>query len=348
MINVKLTVEQSHSLRQVSRHAVGRIALRAQMVLLSHRKFSVPQIATIHDCGEEVVRHWLHRYEEHGIEGLEDEPKSGRPRKEPLAEQIVDVQASQSPRCSGHVHSCWSVRRLTAFLDDRFHLALSPSTIRRLLRASGWRWRRPRLAPASTLSARRDPDTEEKLARIAAAHREAEAGRLQILYLDECDLHLLPVVRSMWMKGERKRISTPGKNAKWAFFGARNALTDAWHWTDHSRKLAVNFVAFLEQLVREYPTGSLVFVLDSAPAHTAKVVQKWLAQHDRVEQLWLPKYAAHEANPVERVWGLMKDAVAANRLCGSIDLLTQAARRFFQDLRLPKARLDLQPLLRAA
>jgi hypothetical protein len=46
----------------------------------------------------------------------------------------------------------------------------------------------------------------------------------------------------------------------------------------------------------------------------------------------LPKYAAHEHNPVERIWGLLKDKVAANRLAGSIDELTLAARDFFTGL----------------
>jgi hypothetical protein len=48
--------------------------------------------------------------------------------------------------------------------------------------------------------------------------------------------------------------------------------------------------------------------------------------------LWLPKYAAHEVNPAERIWGLMKGKVAANRLAGNIDLLVAQARRFFQEL----------------
>ena len=348
MIYVTLSEVQRQELRQVSRQAVGRVALRAQMVLLSGRGFSVPQIATLHDCGEDGVRHWLHRYEQQGIAGLKDEPKSGRPRKDPLAEQIIDTQASQSPPCSGHVQSCWSVRLLTAFLCTRFHLSLFASTVRRLLKVCGWRWRRPRLAPASTLQTKRDPETEEKRLQITDALQDAEVGRLHLLYLDECDLHLLPVVRSMWMKGERKRVPTPGKNARRAFFGARNAITDAWHWADHDRKLAVHFVAFLEQLAGAYPEGKLVFVLDSASTHTAKVVRKWVANHERVEVLWLPKYTAHEENPVERVWGLMKDAVAANRLYGNIDLLAEAARRFFADLLLPKARLEALPLLLAA
>ena len=51
--------------------------------------------------------------------------------------------------------------------------------------------------------------------------------------------------------------------------------------------------------------------------------------------LWLPKYSAHEHNPIERVWGLLKDAVAANRLHGSIDALVAEAERFFATDHLP-------------
>jgi DDE superfamily endonuclease len=72
--------------------------------------------------------------------------------------------------------------------------------------------------------------------------------------------------------------------------------------------------------------------LDNAPIHTARLIEHWLADQPRVRALWLPKYAAHEHNPVERIWGLMKSAVAANRPVGSMDALIQAARDFLADL----------------
>jgi transposase len=332
MIFVELTDDQRSELQRVSRQAVGRVALRAQMVLLSDRSFSVPQIAEIHECGEEVVRTWLRRYEEAGVAGLEDEPRSGGPPKDPLARHIVDAQASQSPECSGHVQTCWTVRLLTAFLVSRFHVRLSPATVRRLLKQMGWRWARPRLAPASVLRRKEDPAAAVKLAAIDRAKALAARGVIHLLFCDECDLHLLPVIRARWMKGDRVRVPTPGQNARHAFFGALDARSGRFHWVDQDRKLAVYFVAFLDQVVVRYPTGLLYLVLDSAPTHTAKVVQGWLAAHPRVQVHWLPKYAAHEVNPAERIWGLMNDDVAANRLAGSIDRLVVPARRFFQEL----------------
>jgi transposase len=328
MIHVKVTDAQRRELEQVSRQAVGRVALRAHMVLLSVRGYSVPQIAAIHDCGCDVVRTWLHRYEHQGVAGLEDAPRSGRPPKDPLAGRVVDTQAAQSPECSGHVQACWTVRLLTTFLATRFGLVLSCSSVRRYLHRMDWRWARPRLAPAR----KTDPQAPAKEAALTAAQDEAAQGRAHLLYLDECELHLLPVLRAMWMKGPRVRVPTPGTNARRAFFGALEAVRGQWFSVDHDRKLAVHFVAFLKQIAAAYPTGPLYLAMDNVKMHDAKVVRAWLAVHPRVQVLWLPTYAAHEVNPVERIWGLMKDDVAANRLAGSIEELAAKARRFFADL----------------
>ncbi len=120
MMRMQITDEQRRELEQVSRQAVGRVALRAQMVLLAGRGYRVPRIAEVHACGQDLVRLWLRRYQEEGVRGLEDAPRAGRPRTHPLAGHIVDTQASQSPACSGQVQSCWTVGLLAAFLATRF------------------------------------------------------------------------------------------------------------------------------------------------------------------------------------------------------------------------------------
>src|SRR5262249_17490164 len=160
-----MTEVQRQELEAMSRHAIGRVALRAHMILLSDRGYSVPQIATIHTCGTDVVRSWLHRYTQQGVAGLEDQARSGRPPKDRQAGSTVDAQASQSPRCSGQVQACWSVALLAAFLARRFRLVLSRSSVRRYLHHLGWRWARPRLAPAR----KADPEAEGKGAALAQA-----------------------------------------------------------------------------------------------------------------------------------------------------------------------------------
>ena len=344
MLYVMLTKDQRAELLTVSQRAVGRVALRAQMVLLSDRGQRVPAIATVHGCGHDVVRTWLHRYQAQGVAGLQDLPRRGRSPHERLASHSVDAQASQSPRCAGLVQTCWTVALLAAFLAARFGLALSASSVRRQLKATGWRWRRPRLAPASALPHKRDPATAAKHAARHAALCAARRGACRLLFLDECDLHLLPTLRACWQQGPRLRVPTPGTNAKHAFFGALDAASGTFHSADFDRKLATHFVAFLRHLAAAYPTGPLVLAMDNVRMHDAKLVRQWLVANPRATVLWLPQYAAHDANPVERVWGLLKGAVAANRLAGSLAELTHAARRFCAALApLPVPAAFLQP-----
>ena len=327
-----LPAEQRRALLLLRRRAVGRVSMRAQMVLLSARGYSVAQIAELFEVGEDVVRTWLHRFQQAGPDGLTDRPRPGRPPTDRLARPIVDAQASNPPPCSGLVQTCWTVGLLVAFLAARFQLVLSPSSVRRHLKIMGWRWRRPRLAPATHAPGRqqkRDLAAATKLAQIAAAL----ATTATVLYLDECELQLLPIVRAMWMKGPRVRVPTPGQNAKRVLFGALDARTGALAYLVRPRKRALDFVAFLEQLAQCYPQGPVVLVLDNVITHDAKLVRQWLAcpEHARFQVRWLPKYAAHEHNPIERVWGLLKDHVAANRLQGSIDALVAAAERYLRE-----------------
>jgi hypothetical protein len=140
---------------------------------------------------------------------------------------------------------------------------------------------------------------------------------------------LRPVIRAGRMKGPRRRVPTPGRNAKRAVFGALDARTGRLHHLVRPRKRAAEFVAFLD--ARAYPTGEVVYVRDNVVTHDAKLVRAWRArpEHARFRFRWLRKYSVHEHNPIERIGGLLKDAVAANRLHGSIDRLVAEADRYF-------------------
>jgi transposase len=318
-----LTDDERRVLQRLARTEVGRVSERMHMVLLSGRGYAVPQIAAIFDCDEATVRTWLGRFEADGVDGLRDRPRSGRPRTADAdAGEVIGQALDAPPAACGHLAGYWTVAMLAAHLATACGITLSRTTVRRVLRRLDCCWRRPRH------ELRHDPDARAKMAYIA--ERIFAIPAAAVLALDECDVHLLPVLRAQWMRrGRQVRVPTPGGNRKRSVFGALDLDTGGWHYAVFARKRAVEFVAFLEQLLAAYPERPLLVALDNASIHTAKDVRVWLTDHPQIELLYLPAYSGHEENPVEKVWWRLKDKVAANRLHGSLDALIDTVHAFF-------------------
>lgn len=71
-------------------------------------------------------------------------------------------------------------------------------------------------------------------------------------------------------------------------------------------------------------------IWDRARWHTSGAVRELIERHERLEVVLLPKRAARD-NPVEDLWRVLKDTVAAN-LERSLDALEAACRRFFEEM----------------
>jgi transposase len=64
-----------------SRHAPADWILRARIVVRSWDGARASQIAAGLGCHPKTVRQWLHRFNTHGVDGLGERPRSGRPRR---------------------------------------------------------------------------------------------------------------------------------------------------------------------------------------------------------------------------------------------------------------------------
>ena len=70
------------ALEQVHRDAsVHRQRQRAQAVLLSSRGYTLEQLADLFQTHRDTVSGWLDAWQEQGLDGLADAPKSGRTPK---------------------------------------------------------------------------------------------------------------------------------------------------------------------------------------------------------------------------------------------------------------------------
>jgi len=326
MLRTTLDDTGREELRQVARQAIGRVSERAHFVLLSAQGYSPSAIGALMGYDAQTVRTWLHAYWEHGGAGLADAPRGGRPGQVPHLTAVVQAQASQPPPNSGYLQACWTVALLVLHLAERFRIGVRPATVRRALHRAGFRWKRPKFAPAR----RRDLQADAKQAQIATILADAEAN---VVAADECDMHLLAVLRAMWQRlGQQLRLPTPGQNAKRGVFGALNLRTGQWFYRLTEHKRSADFMAFLTTVLAAYPVGRVYVLVDNASIHTSRSVQKWLTEHVRLELVYLPTYSGHRLNPVEKVWWDLKDEIAANRCFQSLAELDAAIRRYFAGL----------------
>lgn len=324
------TADEYTELKRMTRHAVGRVSQRAQIVLLSAQHRTVPEIAALFELHPASVRKWIRRFDAAGPAGLLDEPRRGRPRKADAALQQSVAQLLRSdPQGAGYVATYWTVAMLTLALVTERGVSVSSRTLRILLRTLGLRWGRPRL----DMPRKVDPEKALKQWRIAEAVLAAGPDAA-ILYADESRLGVLPLVRALWhWVGQQVRIPTPGTNTTRCLFGALHIRTGQWTYLVREHMYKEDFIAFLEHLLTVYATGTIILIVDNYSSHTAYLVQEWLADpaHARLQLHFLPKYCSH-LNPVERIWLRLKDKVAANRLHGSINQVLQSVDTFFAEM----------------
>lgn len=101
---ISLTSEEQAELERIARTYTLPyfFVMRAKLVLLAAAGFSNREIAARLDCGPDVVCQWRKRFWQDGLDGLQDEPRSGRPRRQslPQAEPKTGIQKEMlsSPR----------------------------------------------------------------------------------------------------------------------------------------------------------------------------------------------------------------------------------------------------------
>jgi transposase len=140
-----------------ARHAPASWLQRARIITMSWDGAQVGQIAAQLGCHPRTVYRWLHRFNDGGIDGLGDRPRSGRPRRLSELErgQIIALARSDPPGrlrrqpdgSLGLDHDLpqaeaahWTLDALAAAAQAR-GIMVGRSQVRRVLVSEGVRWR---------------------------------------------------------------------------------------------------------------------------------------------------------------------------------------------------------------
>jgi transposase len=119
-------------LRQTKEARVFRRAQAVRAVVTGQRLQTVSD--TLHFTYS-ALRKWVYRFANHGVPGLVDRPRPGRPLKVTCAlEQHLNRLVDQDPLQHGSIHSQWSCQELATVLARQSGVQLSRESVREVLK----------------------------------------------------------------------------------------------------------------------------------------------------------------------------------------------------------------------
>lgn len=159
----KLSEEELQTIEHMLNHGKSaRVVKRATGVRLLHLGHEPAEVAEMLMVNVASVYNWHKHFRTAGINGLEDQPRSGRPRKadEVYCRELEEALEKQ-PAEYGYEFAIWTLDRLREHLEKRTGKSLSRERFRALMADMDYVYRRPK----RDLSRLRNKD----------AHAQAEA-----------------------------------------------------------------------------------------------------------------------------------------------------------------------------
>lgn len=151
----------------------------------------------------------------------------------------------------------------------------------------------------------------------------------RILFEDESMIRDYQAVMKTWfLKGKQRIIPTFGKHEGVKLVGCLDYETGRVYVEEHRKYNAEVFLHFLKNVLKQYPEGKTVMILDNARIHHAKLLRSFLEGNgEHLELVFLPPYSPN-LNKIEELWGWMKDSVINNVFFHSRGEIRAAVQKF--------------------
>ena len=176
------------------------------------------------------------------------------------------------------------------------------------------------------------PDLEYALKkqRLERALRAAarQPGQVVALFLDEFGFYRWPDPARDW-GGTATRATRAGTNQQWRTVGTLNALTGQVDYLDGYIVGRKQLITFYRQVNQTYRQTERVYVIqDNWNIHSHPEVLAALAEHPRLQPIWLPTDAPW-LNPIEKLWRwLRQDVLKLHRCVTDWEHVRQMVRDF--------------------
>jgi transposase len=292
------------------------LALRARIVLAAARGEANEHIAQSVGVSKVTVLKWRSRYSRHGLAGLADEARSGRPRIVDHRE-VVAATLRPPPKKYGVTH--WSSRLLGR------HLGIGNKTV-----ATAWReygvqpWR------AQTFKFSTDPELVAKVTDVVGLYLAPPQNAIVLCVDEKSQIQALDRTAPMLPMQPglpERRTHDYKRHGTSTLFAALEIATGKVTAACKPRHRHQEFLAFLKQVARAYPDVALHLVMDNYAAHKRIEIRDWLAANPRVHVHFTPTSGSW-LNLVEVWFGIIERQAIHRGSFGSVKDLNAKIRAF--------------------
>jgi transposase len=325
---VKLNADERDFLeRRVRRRKVAQgDAVRAEIILRAAEGMNNSEIAHTLGVTRQTVRTWRKRFTKHRLDGLDDEPRCGAPRKidDDKIEAIVVKTLEEKPKGATH----WSTRSMAKASG------VSTSSVHRIWRAFSLQPHRTETFKLST-----DPQFVEKVRDIVGLYLDPPDKALVICVDEKSQIQALdrtqPLLPMRPGQIERRTHDFKRHGTTTLFAGlvaAVTAETDVKAGTVIGqcmpRHRAQEFRKFLDEIERDVPPGLDVhIVMDNASSHKTQAIRNWFVKRPRWHQHFTPTSSSW-INQVERFFALLAEKQIKRGAHKSVKELIAAIKAF--------------------
>jgi transposase len=268
--------------------------VRMKAIHTMMRGFDHTTVAGVFDITRPTLNQWIKRFNERGVDGLIDVPRSGRPPIIKPEQTAKYRQLIEHPEQVGQVH--WTAKKFHGYLCEEVGHEVGYSTLLRWLHEQNFRLKVPQPWP----------DRQDEDARIAFVDRVnawLEDDQVELWYQDEMGVEGDPRPRRRWIqKGQKGRVTRNGDHLRMNVCGMVCPRTGEFFALETTHSDGDTFQVFLREA-----NGSLhlkrkrqLLIMDNASWHKRKTMD-W----GRFEPVYLPAYSP-DLNPIERLWLLVK------------------------------------------
>jgi Integrase core domain. len=259
---------------------------------------------------------WRDRFAAHGISGLEDEPRSGRPK---VVDDAAILAATLEPPPEKLAVTHWSTRLLAS------QLGVGDATVARAWRKYGVKpWRR------ETFKFSTDPELEAKVRDVIGLYLAPPENAI-VLCVDEKSqiqaLNRTAPILPLRPGLPEKATHDYKRNGTTTLFAALEVATGKVTDRCYDRHGKAEFLDFMKRVARAYPGERLCVVVDNYHTHKHAEIREWLERNKRITLHFTPTSGSW-LNLVEVFFGIITRQAIRRGSFDSVKQLVAAISAF--------------------